>query len=278
MEPGYGYNKEKTGKREEKIVNILQNLLELYNHLSPDSTYRVVVKGILENLDQMQNVTIYDVAEITNSSRTTVWRMVQKMGYHNFSDFRHALQNAVSQYTYYNRIIPAKYCGDPSRLLEQVTAQLNNASRLLERNCSPELISGLTEEIYEADKIRFYLPFQLSFVYSFQQNMAKSGKDTAYCVLQPDMLEDAETLDTKSIVIISTIEYAETLDMHVVFQKIHEKEAKIWLAGDARTQYHRFADRILLDEEAGPVSWLPAFEAFILTLSEYYRFRYIDDI
>lgn len=259
-------------------MNILQNLLELYNHLAPDSTYRVVVKGILENLDLMQDATIYDVAEITNSSRTTVWRMVQKMGYHNFSDFRHALQNAVSQYTYYNRIIPAKYCSDPSTLLEKITAQLNDASRILERNCSPELILELTDEIYKADKIRFYLPFQLSFVYSFQQNLAKSGKDTAYCALQPDMIEDAGTLDEQSIVIISTIEYAETLDMRAVFRKIDEKNAKIWLAGDAGTQYHRFADRILMDEESGPVSWLPAFEAFILTLSEYYRFRYIDDI
>ena len=70
-------------------MNVLQSLTELYNHLSLDSTYRNVCKGILENLDEAANGTVYDIAELTNSSRTTVWRMVQKLGYKNFTDFHH---------------------------------------------------------------------------------------------------------------------------------------------------------------------------------------------
>ncbi len=259
-------------------MNVLQNLLELYNHLPLDSTYRVVVQGILENLDRMQNVTIYDVAEMTNSSRTTVWRTVQKMGYNNFSEFRHALQNAVSQYTYYNRMLPAKYCSDPKLLLGKIADQLKSAGNILEKNCPPELIEELACQIHQADKIRFYLPFQLSFVYSFQQNLAKTGKDTSYCVLLPDMLEDAANLDEHSIVFISAIEYAETLDMHSVFQKVAERKAGIWLAGNAGTQYRRFAQKLLLDTEDDLLSWITAFEMLILAVSEYYRFKYIDDL
>lgn len=33
----------------EIYINVLQNLIELYNTLPPDSTCRVVAKGILEN-------------------------------------------------------------------------------------------------------------------------------------------------------------------------------------------------------------------------------------
>ena len=66
-------------------MNVLQNLMELYNQLPADSTYRVVAKGILENLSAAAEGTIYDVAELTDSSRTTVWRMVQKMGNFNIS-------------------------------------------------------------------------------------------------------------------------------------------------------------------------------------------------
>lgn len=258
-------------------MNVLQNLLELYNHLPLDSTYRVVVKGILEHLDQMQDVTIYDIAELTNSSRTTVWRMVQKMGYNNFSDFRHALQSAVSQYTYYNRMLPAKDCSDPEELMKKISLQLQDAGRILENDCSPDLIESLAEKVYAAEKVRFYLPFRLSMVYSFQQNLAKTGKDTAYFSLLPDMLEDAKTLDEKSVVFISTIEYAETLNMHSVFQALDQSNAKIWLAGNANTQYHRFADMVLLDVSAGTLSWLTAFEALILALSEYYRAQYIEE-
>ena len=34
-------------------MNVLQNLTELYNHLSFDSTYRNVCKGILENMEEV---------------------------------------------------------------------------------------------------------------------------------------------------------------------------------------------------------------------------------
>ena len=47
-------------------MNVLQSLTELYNHLSLDSTYRNVCKGILENLDEAANGTVYDIAELTN--------------------------------------------------------------------------------------------------------------------------------------------------------------------------------------------------------------------
>ena len=67
-------------------MNVLQGLTELYNHLSFDSTYRNVCRGILENLEEAADGSIYDIAELTNSSRTTVWRMVQKLGYQNRSE------------------------------------------------------------------------------------------------------------------------------------------------------------------------------------------------
>ena len=77
-------------------MNVLQNLVELYNHLPMDSTYREVAKGILTHLEEVADATIYDVAELTCSSRTTVWRMIQKMGYGSYSEFRHALKQSVS--------------------------------------------------------------------------------------------------------------------------------------------------------------------------------------
>ena len=58
-------------------MNVIQSLTELYNSQDIDSIYRELALKILGNLNQMQRVTIYDIAELTNSSRTTVWRLVQ---------------------------------------------------------------------------------------------------------------------------------------------------------------------------------------------------------
>ena len=85
-------------------MNVLQSLTELYNHLSLDSTYRNVCKGILENLDEAANGTVYDIAELTNSSRTTVWRMVQKLGYKNFTDFYTYIYDTISVSDWRNNV------------------------------------------------------------------------------------------------------------------------------------------------------------------------------
>ena len=64
-------------------MNIFQNMIELYNHLSPGSTYRFALKGILMNLREVCDASIYELADLTSSSRTTIWRMLQMLGYEN---------------------------------------------------------------------------------------------------------------------------------------------------------------------------------------------------
>ena len=112
-------------------MNVLQSLTELYNHLSLDSTYRNVCKGILENLDEAANGTVYDIAELTNSSRTTVWRMVQKLGYKNFTDFHHELRRAVKHYTYYNRLLPSEQSQDAASVKDFMLRQVLQTYELI---------------------------------------------------------------------------------------------------------------------------------------------------
>lgn len=263
-------------KKGGKIMNVLQSLTELYNSQTMDSVYRDLAKQILEQLDEMKRVTIYDIAELTHSSRTTVWRLVQKLGYKSFSDFRYALQSAASQYNYYNRMVSAKKTTDSGGLIEEISRQIIDGDRIYKEITSASLVEELTDEIAEASRIHFYMPFRLSFLYSFQQNLAKSGKDTAYYCLIPDMLADIEQLDADSIIMISTLEFAETQNMTEVFEQIKEKGALIWLMGNADSQYSDYADRQLFALSAQNASWIIALECFFLTLSERYRGKFID--
>ncbi|MCF0134445.1 MAG: MurR/RpiR family transcriptional regulator [Blautia sp.] len=257
-------------------MNVLQNLTELYNTLPYDSTYRSVAKGILDNLGRMEEITIYDIAELTDSSRTTVWRMVQKMGYKSFSDFRFALQSAVSQYGYYNRMLPPAVCTDEEKLRESMIERMEQSARMYEELCSPSLMTQLVDELKAADKVHFYMPFRLGMVGMMQQNLAMSGKETAYHILYPRIMDAVDELSDRSIVIIATIEFAETLDMKNAFLKIKERGARIWLTGTSRTKYRKYADRMLLDVEADSFSWITTLEAMLLSLSELYRAKCID--
>jgi len=259
-------------------MNVLQNLVELYNQLPFDSTYRVVVKGILENLDKISDATIYDIAEITNSSRTTVWRMVKKMGYKTFSDFKYALKAAVSQYTYYNRMLPMQNTLNEYDIIPTFISQFKQTCEAIEQKFSTETMIELAEELHRAKKISFYLPYRIYSIYSLQQNLAMASKETGYFCLLPDMLSDAETLDSNSLIFVSTLEFAETLDMSSVFSIAKSKGSKIFLLNGFKSRYSSYADCLLFDKDVKPSSdhaWNVTFEIFILALSEVYRSRFI---
>ncbi len=258
-------------------MNVLQCLTELYNSQDIDSVYRKLALKILGNLDQMKRVTIYDIAELTNSSRTTVWRLVQKLGYDSFSDFRYALQSAASQYTYYNRMVEQRKSVSGEKLVSEIAGQLTEVRKMVEEQFSAEEIDELVDEISDSSKVHFYLPFRTSFVYSFQQNLWIDGKNTECHCLIPDMMTATQYLDENSITIISTIEYAETQDMTRVFEEVSGRGSAIWLAGSAESRYSDYADRILLSSKIKPASWIIAFECYILMLSERYRGKYIDN-
>jgi DNA-binding MurR/RpiR family transcriptional regulator len=252
--------------------------MELYNQLPLDSTYRVVAKGILENLDKVSDATIYDIAEMTNSSRTTVWRMVQKMGYDTYSDFRYALKAAVSQYTYYNRMLPEQDTRPENNIIPAFLSRFQKSYEYMEQKLNIAKIVVLAEELYSAERISFYLPFRIYSIYSLQQNLAMTGKKTGYFCLLPDMLEDAKTLDSDSLIIVNTLEFAETMDMSSVFSTAKSKGSKIILSNTYKSRYQSYADELLFDFE--PNSNLDhassiMFESFILILSEVYRLRYI---
>lgn len=259
-------------------MNVLQNLMELYNSLPMESTYRVVAKGILENLQDMADMTIYEVAEMTNSSRTTVWRMVQKMGYKNYTDFRFALKAAVTQYTYYNRLIPMEASQNLSQIVSTFTSKMRNDCDVLDKYLSYEQVFQFIEALHQAKRICFYLPYRLYAVYSLQQNLAMTGKETSYVCLLPDMLEDVQSVDEKSLILFGTIEFAETLDMSPVFKVAKERGATIILASDHKSRYNKYADQLLFDFNKNSeerFSMNSALEIFLLSVSEMYRTQYI---
>ena len=179
--------KSAAGRR--KTMNVIQSLTDLYNSQDIDSIYRELALKILGNLNQMQRVTIYDIAELTNSSRTTVWRLVQKLGYDSFSDFRYALQSAASQYVYYNRMVEQTKASSVEKMIRDISRQLKNVNDLIAKKFSAVEINELADEIANVSKVHFYLPFRTSFIYSLQQNLWIDGKDSEYQCLIPKMLE-----------------------------------------------------------------------------------------
>jgi len=258
-------------------MNVFQNLMIFYNQLPLDSTYRIVAKGILENLDTVSNSTIYEVAELTNSSRTTVWRMVLKMGYKNYTEFRHTLFQAVNRYTYYNCILPELGETNENEIIARFADQVDKARNTMLTDFDIETLIETAKCIYEMDKIHFYFPYQNYAVVSFQQNLAITEKESNYCSLLPDMLENMDRIDEKSIVFIEVIEHPESMDMSIVFEELQRKKAHIYMMSNSVKRYIDYAEKIMLPSMDGIVTNMIMHQMYFLTLSEIYRNRYIKE-
>ena len=257
-------------------MNIFQNMIELYNHLSPGSTYRFALKGILMHLGEACDASIYELADLTSSSRTTIWRMLQMLGYENYSDFRSALRQAIRNYTYYNRVIGDRTDG-AEQMIGRMAGQLEMTARNVKERLSVPELSAMAKQISGKDQVFFFFPYRSAAIYSFQQNLSMAGVGTHLACLLPEMLECAYQAGERSFVFCSTIEYAETMDMTELFRLLREKKAEIALfaAGDSR--YDRYVDYTLCKREKhdGVLSSLLFYDMYIYALSEIFRNNYL---
>lgn len=260
-------------------MNVLQNLVELYDQLPPGSTYKDVAGCILEHLQEAADATIYDVADLTHSSRTTVWRMVQKMGYENYSDFQHALRQAVSHYTYYNRILRADVCSDADSILSAYSLQLKNIRTMMDKHITGAMLDAMADLVYTADEIVFFLPYRTFAIASFQQNLSISGKKTDYLCLVPEMLERSRHLRAQSIVFMDTIDHAEAMDMLDVLSAAKAAGARIIKPIRGRAPYDRYVDQTIFTfdmMENAPTNILLTISYFLM-LSEVFRKKFIKE-
>lgn len=257
-------------------MNIFQNMIELYNHLPPGSTYRFALKGILTHLNEACDASIYELADLTSSSRTTIWRMLQMLGYENYSDFRGALRQAIRNYTYYNRVIGDRTDG-AEQMIGQIAGQLEMTAQNVKDNLSVPELSAMAKQISGKDQVFFFFPYRSAAIYSFQQNLSMAGIGTVAACLLPEMLECARQAGERSFVFCSTIEYAETMDLTGLFRALRDRKAEIALfaAGDSR--YDRYVDHLLCKQEKhdGVLSSLLFYDMYIYALSEVFRNNYL---
>lgn len=228
-------------------MHVISNLVNLYNSLSNGSTYRAAIKTILVNLRSMSNLTIYETAELSAASRTTIWRMVKLMGYKSFSDFNHALSKAVSRYTFFNRIDMGIATPDISKCIDKVYSKVQNCLTTLQ-NIDLEYTKNIVEVIHSANRVGFYGFNGDPYIHDLQMNLSMSGKQTNLFTLLPDMLEDAATTDKDTVTIIRAIEFIDDMDLDSLFLSLKKQGGKIILLYiGSESRYKKYADLTLND-------------------------------
>ena len=253
-------------------------MIELNNHLSPDSTYRVAITNILVHLQEVSNSSIYEVVDITNTSRTTIWRMLQMLGYENFSEFRMALKQATQNYTYYNRVAGGKHADD-GQILTQIADQMEASAALVRSSLKEDELLQMAQRVSAKQHIYFFFPYRCAAIYSFQQNLSMAGIHTdMYCLL-PEMMKCIAGAGEDGLAFCTTIEYAETMDVNRLFREFRRKGVEIALFASELSRYDQYADYKLCrsGSSSGVLSQLLLYDMYFYALSDMFRNHYLPE-
>ena len=258
-------------------MNVLQNLIELYNQLSQDSTYREVVRGILTNLEEASHASIYELADLTSSSRTTIWRMLKLLGYENYADFRRALKTAVERYSYYNRLLPSGAVKSDDRILQHIEKQMADASACLGSDMETHPLSKMAKKVSEKKKVFFFFSYRSPAIYSFQQNLAMAGIETCAVCLLPDMMSMASLASSDTLVFCSVIEHSETMDLVTLFEMLYKKKADVVLFAGEESYYAELVGDLIFSERnsTGVYSAILRTDLYLMALSDTFRKDYL---
>ncbi len=259
-------------------MNVLQNLVNMYNALPIDSNYRSVLKAILLNVRHLGSATIYEIAELTASSRTTIWRLVKTLGYRNFSDFSHELSSAVTRYPYYNRMDMGDATPGLDACADKVRTNLKSALAALD-HLDAGMAARIVDRIDAARRVGFYGFEGNPYIRALQENLAMNGKESNCFVLLPDMLRDAAGTDADSLTFVRTLEFSTTMDLAPVFETLRKRGGTVALLHSGTESRHRKHVDFVLNELYRTTERTGVVLSGIMTmalLNELYRGRFVE--
>jgi len=259
-------------------MDVIKNLTNLYNQTPIGNSNFYILRTLLRNLPELEDMTVYDIAELANTSRTTVWRLLKQMGYGSFTAFKVALSTAVSRYSLYNKGEFGYALSDTAASVDRVRERLQNVLVNVEHTNLARL-EAAAALLYDAEQVSFYCYEPISYLSELQQNLSFCGKTTAMRLTLPEMLVDAAWMDASGVALVQPFEFPQGLDMEPLFEVLNKNGCRILLLGPGdRSKYGKYAAFSLTDV----FDFLPAgggfgTAAFLCVLNETYRGRYMAD-
>ncbi len=259
-------------------MNVLINLVTLYNHLPYENSYRSVIKCILTHIDEMPNATIYDVADFTASSRATVWRLVKMLGYTSYAEFSNELNRIIRQPSYYNWACVAGRNSTLEEIVDGAAERIQDMTALVKETCLEEQFTTLIDLLHEKRRVCFYnLP--TSGTYFLVQNLFLSGKEVGEYALYMDMLEDASQATPDTLIFSCPLEYPDMMDLLAVFERAKERGATLVIGTDENSRYAKVADYLLFAGKSSAKNkriYKRVYEELFSVMSDVYRIQYMD--
>lgn len=217
-------------------------LLALLNNEKKDSIDFIIAKYILENVDNLQHISIMDLSNACHVSKSTISRFCRKIGLEDFSEIKHELYNV----DFYR---DSKFCFELNNSDDSYLLKVANQITKLHNYLDYDKINQLVKDIYEYPRVITvgHMQSQLA-AFNLQEELFVSRKVT-FCPslynLQLDYFKNC-TKDDLIIVFSNEGGFFEKIFMRKL--KINElKDAKIYfITSNKRVKYYEYTNEVIL--------------------------------
>lgn len=218
-------------------MNTLANLFAYYNNGEQD-VYHFVLEKILENTELFLRGSIYEIADYCSASTATISRLSQKLGYKNFSDFRHNLFDARHYYQYNNQVMPNELKPPVEKLSTCYFENMREMIASIETAATAQRIEHAADMLHEAKRVRIFT-FNTGYTeIGLQINLLMSGKESLRCDRFMDQIIAAKKLNAEDVVLIMAPDCSDALDIIPLTQIVQEKGAQSILITNSTHSVH----------------------------------------
>ena len=204
--------------------NLLSSLLSILNTNDELDTDFVIAKYLLNNLNDLKNISIYKVAEDCFVSRSSVQRFIKNIGYDSYTQLKASLDNVISHESGFIDYTDHAYYS------EHLIESINQMSKDICESSAKQGFKKIIDYFMEADNIVLLTAEDSSYPCKiFQQELVSIGKIVRIITNANTNKQILESLNKNDLLLVSSItgNFALAIDSEV--QNIKAKKILVTL-------------------------------------------------
>lgn len=223
-------------------MDSIEKLIGYYNKSPEDDIYHNVVELILRNLHKVEESTIYDLAEICYSSPSTISRLVKRLEFENYTDFKTKLGYGLKNYRYLNRNTRDIQVAEDEDVIDlYFNFLLNNINALRDR-IDYDLIRAVSDHFHDAENVVFYSYPEVQ-IDILQKSLIIAGKKADVYNTVASCESSVEKIKEDTVVFAVIPDLIEMAPMRSVLKRVKELGATvITLCSEEQNDYEKYSD------------------------------------
>lgn len=185
------------------MFNLAIILLSLMNSESADSNNNRIAKYILEHIDELENVSISDLARKCYVSNSSISRFCRAIGLQDYNELRNQVAKYQVEHPYtvaHKFRYPGEDADEPySAYVDQIIANLTS----MKNSVDSKEIDALISDIFRYEKVSAFGYLQSENVaLNLQYDLQTSRKIIFTCMQFADQIEHIRNADEKELIIV----------------------------------------------------------------------------